>query len=161
MDNFLIQAGYKMEFSEEQDATVDTGEWLVIGSGISSMEPAGNDEVDQTAYYDNGGNLSSDVTGGQETFAFGGHRDYDDAFQNKVYNKIKFTRGKGRKGTLHIVYPDGAELLGDCTIANIEGPSGDANTKGEIGFEMHINGEPEVTEPPAEPAGTTDTSGEG
>ncbi|MCC5894834.1 MAG: hypothetical protein JJU16_05170 [Alkalibacterium sp.] len=150
MDNFLIQAGYQMNFSEEQGAAKDTGEWLAIGSGISSMEPAGNDEVDQTAYYNNGGDLSSDVTGGQETFSFGGHRDYDDAFQNKVYNKIKHTKGNGRKGTLHIIYPDGAELIGNCTVANIEGPGGDANTKGDISFEIHINGKPAVTEPTPE-----------
>ncbi|MDN6288886.1 MAG: hypothetical protein L0J63_01200 [Tetragenococcus koreensis] len=148
MDNFLIQAGYKMEFSEEQDASKETGTWLAIGSGISSMEPAGNDEVDQTSYYDNGGMMSSDVIGGQEIFSFGGHRDYDDAFLNAVYNKIKHTRGTGRKGTLHIVYPDGAELLGNCTIANIEGPGGEGNAKGEISFEIHINGEPAITEPP-------------
>lgn len=147
MDNFLIQAGYRMKFSEDQEAEKGTGDWLDIGSGISSMDVAGNDEVDQTPYYDDGGNTSSDVTGGQEVFNFSGHRDYDDSFQNLVYNKLKWLKGNGRKGSLHITYPDGAELLGRCTIANIEGPGGDANTKGDISFEIHINGVPDVTEP--------------
>lgn len=150
MDNFLIQAGYQMKFSEDQEAEVGTGDWLEIGSGISSMDPASNDEVDQTPYYDDGGYNSSDVTGGQETFAFSGHRDYDDPFQNRLYNKIKFTKGNGRKGALHIIFPDGAELHGRCTLAEIEGPGGDANTKGDISFEIHINGKPEVTEPTPE-----------
>lgn len=149
-DNFLIQAGFEIHFNPEQDVTFTDEGWLEAGAGIATMDPSGNDVLDQTPYYNGGGNTTTDVVGGQDVFPYSGHRDYDDDFQNYVFNIAKYQKGKGRRGTFRIVHPDGLTVLSDCTLANIEGPGGDANNKGNISFEVHLNGKPDVTQPPTQ-----------
>ncbi|MER2057243.1 MAG: capsid protein [Niallia sp.] len=121
-----------------------------LAAGLSSVEFSNNEEVDQTAYLDGEGFSSSDVTGGQMILSFSGHRDYDDAAQNYIYSLLT-EFGESRKTNFEWTTPNGDEFTGNITIANIEGPSGDANTKGEISFEIHFNGKPVFTPAPVTP----------
>jgi len=53
--------------------------------------------------------------------------------------------GPNRRADFRWTEPDGGGFGGECTVANISGPSGDAGAKGEISFEIHFNGKPEYT----------------
>jgi len=121
-----------------------------IAEGISDVEPGNNEEVDQTAYLSGQGYSSSDVTGGQMILTFSGHRDYDDPAQNYIYSLIP-EFGEKRKTDFEWITPSGETFEGNATIANIEGPSGAANAKGEISFEIHFNGKPNYTPAPETP----------
>jgi len=147
---FLIQAGFKFEFNKVQNATTDALDWLLIAGGISDVSPEPNEEIDQTAYYDGGGQASTDVIGKQEVYSFEGHRLYGDPAQDYFYNVLNHQVGNARKGTFRVTYPDGAKLVGNATVANISSPGGAANSKGEISFEIHFNGLNTFTEAIAE-----------
>lgn len=133
----------------------ETPVWAPLRAGISSLEPAGNEETDQTQYMDGDGYASTTVTGKQETYSVSGHRTIGDAAQDFIYSyAVKHGLGNARETQARVVDPTGETITGPCTITAIEGPSGDAGTKGEISFEIHFNGKP-VLEPvtPVVPAG--------
>lgn len=134
----------KFEICKTIGATEAEDVYVTIKAGITSSEISLNEEVDQTAYMDGDGYKSTDVTGAQVTIAFSGHRVYGDAAQDYIYGKA-LTIGDARKTKAKITYSDGLVLTGPCTLANIEGPSGDAGTKQDIGFEVHLNGKPTST----------------
>lgn len=150
-ETFFLQSDHMFE--------IQTGEgedsYARLGAGLSDVDPQGNDEIDQTPYLDGSGFASSDVTGGQVTLAFSGHRLHGDPAQDYIYSKA-YSYGKARRTNFRWTQPDGSVLEGDATIANITGPSGAANGKGEIGFEIHFNGKPEFT-PAGDEAGTQST----
>ena len=143
---FHLQSAHTFEIQTGVDDVTSEPIYSRLGAGLSSVDPQVNEEVDQTAYLDGGGFSSSDVTGGQVTLVFSGHRLTGDPAQDFIYSK-QFSFGKSRRTNFRWTQPDGSILEGDATIANITGPSGDANTKGEISFEIHFNGEPEYTPP--------------
>lgn len=142
---FLIQAGYKFEFNPARDAGSVTEGWLVIAGGISNVSPEGNEEIDQTAYYDGGGFASSDVIGKQDVYSFEGHRLYGDAAQDYIFDNLAHKVGPARNGTFRVTDPKGNTLVGNSTVANISGAGGAANSKGEVSFEIHYNGLPTFT----------------
>lgn len=140
---FFIQSrqGFQINTTPESTETL-----AVLAGGISSVEPANNEEVDQTKYLDGNGFSESDVIGAQMTLAFSGHRKYGDAAQDYIFSK-QTGLGSARRTTFTWTEPDGGEWTGPITIANISGPSGEAGAKGEISFEIHFNGQPSYTPP--------------
>ncbi|MED4904124.1 phage tail tube protein [Parageobacillus thermoglucosidasius] len=122
------------------------GNFARVGAGLNNFEPSFNEEVAQDTYLDGDGFAESLVTGAQLVITFSGHRKYGDPAQDFIFSK-SFSLGEERKTEFRWTLPDGTIIEGNCTIANIEGPSGDANAKGEISFEVHFNGKPTVTPP--------------
>jgi len=55
------------------------------------------------------------------------------------------TIGTDRETEFRWTQPNGDVIEGPCTIAEITGPSGEANAKGEISVSIHLNGKPEYT----------------
>lgn len=143
---------FALQFRNEFNINITPGEeeetMARLAAGITSVEPANNEEVDQTAYLDGEGFASSDVTGGQLILSVSGHRNYADPAQNFIFSKL-FDFGQSRKTNFEWTTPAGELIEGQITIANIDGPSGEANQKGEISFEIHFNGKPSYTEAPA------------
>lgn len=146
-------AGFELMFAHNFQIDTDPGgtETLVpLKAGITNVEPANNEELDQTAYLDGDGYGTTDVIGAQTTLAFSGHRKYGDAAQDYIFGK-QLDLGGGRRTKFEWTEPDGGTFKGDITIANISGPSGDAGAKGEISFEIHFNGKPTYTPAPTTP----------
>lgn len=137
-NEFYLNSNYKFEIGDDE-LTLKT-----LGAGLSSVDVQGNEEIDQTPYLDGEGFGTSDVTGGQPVYAFEGHRDYADDAQNYVFGK-QFSYGNDRRCVFKVTAPNGEVVEGSATIANIEGPDGDANAKGEVSFEVHFNGKPTFT----------------
>lgn len=124
------------------------GTLAAIAKGITNVEPSNNEELSQDKYLDGDGFGETDVIGAQTVLAFTGHRDYEDAAQNFIFGKL-LELGASRRTNFEWTEPDGGMFTGNCTIANISGPSGGAGSKGEISFEIHFNGKPTYTAPPA------------
>lgn len=129
---FYLQSEHKLEISENGTT------WMRVAGGIKSLEPEGNEEVDQTAYLDG---AESDVTGGQCVLKCSGHRLVGDKAQDWIFER-QFQYGAARRGFARWTLPGGkVQFTFPMTIASIVGPSGDANQKGEIEFEIHANEE--------------------
>lgn len=115
--------------------------WARLGAGISSAEPEGNEEIDQSTYYDGEGLASSDVTGGQMVITFSGNRCIGDPAQDFIAAR-KMDYGSARKTDMRWINPEGDVLEGKITLANIKIGGGDANAKETFEFEAHFNGRP-------------------
>lgn len=140
-EGLLLQSKHTFEI-DTTPLALET--WSRVAAGLNSVEPSNNEEVDQNAYLDGDGFSSTDVVGAQLILAFSGHRKYGDAAQDFIFDKL-LELGEGRKTNFKWTLPNGDLLEGPCTIANIEGPSGESNSKGEISFEIHFNGKPTFT----------------
>lgn len=150
-ESFLIQAGYQFHWNAAEDALDNALDWVAIGSGITNVSPESNEQIDQSYYYNRGGNATTDVIGMQDVWSFEGHRDYNDAFQNTVFETMKYLLGASRRGSFRVTYPNGAKEIANSTIANISAPGGAANEKGAISFEVHTNEIPAFTATPVIP----------
>lgn len=144
--SFELMNKHKFEISTTPG--VDPGTFARIAAGITSAEPANNEELSQDKYMDGDGYGETDVIGAQTVLSFSGHRNYGDAAQDFIFSKV-LELGNARRTQFRWTEPDGGIFEGDCTIANISQPSGDAGAKGEISFEIHFNGKPEYTPPVA------------
>lgn len=149
-DGFLLESGHKFFINTTPQELTDT--YVRLGKGISSFDPQFNDEIDQTAYLDGDGRGTTTVTGNQLVIAFEGHRYYTDDAQDYIM-ALAFEIGCDRETDFRWIEPNGEVHYGAVTIANITGPSGDANAKGEIAFEVHFNGEPSFLPSPTAPTG--------
>ncbi|PSL41704.1 hypothetical protein B0H94_11817 [Salsuginibacillus halophilus] len=142
-EGLLVQSKHKFEIDVTPGEEEETYERLA--KGFNSLDPELNEENDQTQYFDGDGYASTTVMGAQMTLSFSGHRYYGDAAQDFIFEKW-LEIGKGRETTFKWTLPNGVVLEGPVTIAEISGPGGDANEKGEIEVAIHFNGKPEVTE---------------
>jgi hypothetical protein len=142
--SFALMYQHQFEIETVPGVDPDPGTFSPIAKGITAVEPNNNEETSQDKYLDGQGMSETDVIGGQLTLAFTGHRNYEDAAQNFVYEKSQ-SFGNSRRTNFRWTQPDGSMFEGSATIANISGPSGDAGAKGEISFEIHFNGLPTYT----------------
>jgi hypothetical protein len=125
---------------------VTPGTYARIAEGITNVEPNNNEELSQDRYLNGDGYGETDVIGAQLVLTFTGHRKYGDLAQDFIFSKL-LELGPERRTEFRWTEPDGGVFEGECTIANISGPSGDAGAKGEISFEIHFNGKPDYTPP--------------
>lgn len=146
--SFELMNKHKFEIKTGTDSTTSTDIFARIAVGITSAEPANNEELSQDKYMDGDGYGETDVIGAQTVLSFSGHRNYGDAAQDYIFSKV-LELGTSRRTQFRWTEPDGGIFEGDCTIANISQPSGDAGAKGEISFEIHFNGKPDYTPPAA------------
>lgn len=146
MDDFqyLINSGFLFEWTQDV-APTEGSIWLAIAEGISKVAPDNNEELSQDFYYSNDGGAETDVTGIQPVWKFSGHRAYGDDFQDLCFDTLAWKIGPARKGTFRITYPNGVIVQGRATLANITNAGGDANSKGDVDFEVHCAGIPAVT----------------
>ena len=150
--SFVLMNGYEVEIDTTFSATPGSETWATLAAGITSFEPSLNEEVDRTAYMDGDGWADSEVTGAQLTYAVSGHRKVGDAAQDFIFSGgVLFGLGDARRTRARITDPQGNTVEGNVTITAIEGPSGEANQKGEISFELHFSGQPEYTPAPVTP----------
>src|SRR5690606_18315009 len=84
------------------------------------------------------------VVGSHLTTAFTGHRKFGDPAQDFIFSKA-MEIGNERETEFRWTLPNGEVLEGPCTIAEVTGPSGEANAKGEITVAIHFNGKPVYT----------------
>jgi hypothetical protein len=107
--------------------------------------------LDQKAYLDDDGGQSTEVTGFQLVYAFSGDRIPGNAAQDFIFSKA-LDLGIARHTNFRATGADGTVILGECTIANIQLPGGEANSPAACGFEIHLNGKPSKTDPMYPPA---------
>ena len=141
---FELMNKHKFEINTTPGET--PGTYVQIAAGITNVEPNNNEELSQDIYLDGDGYGETDVIGAQLVLTFTGHRKYGDPAQDFIFGKL-LELGPNRRTEFRWTEPDGGVFEGECTIANISGPSGDAGTKGEISFEIHFNGKPNYTPP--------------
>lgn len=146
---FLLQYNYKFEIAPLAKKD-DEESFLTLAGGITSIDPENEEEIEQDYYYDGGGEAESEVVGLQKIISFEGHRKYGDPAQDYIYQDLTHKKGPERRVYFRETFPDGAALEGEATVANIKDPGGDANSKGEIEFEIHFNGQPKYTPPTKE-----------
>lgn len=115
--------------------------WARIASGITGASQSNNDVIDQTAYLDGDGFGESEVTGGQRTIDFTGHREQGDSAQDYIAG-IASEFGAGRKTQFRYRNTLGAGVDGNITVVNIDDAGGDANAKKDFSFGIHFNGKP-------------------
>lgn len=118
--------------------------WARIGAGISDVDPEGNETTSDDAYYDGEGMASSDVTGGQLTISFSGHRKFGDPAQDFIAS-LAYEYGEARKTDFRWTTPDGDVIEGEATLANIKTQGGAANDKQTFSFDVRFNGAPTYT----------------
>lgn len=144
-EGLLLQSKHK--FYLNITPAGETSNYKRLAKGFSGFEPSRNEETDQTAYLDGEGDLTTTVTGGQTTLSFSGHRFYGDPVQDFIFSKQN-KNGLERETTFRWELPSGEKIEGPVTIAEITGPSGDANNKGSITVAIHFNGTVEYTPAP-------------
>lgn len=118
--------------------------WARIGAGITDVDPEGNETTSDDAYYDGEGMASSDVTGGQLTVSFSGHRKHGDPAQDYIAS-VAYEYGEARKTDFRWTCPDGDIIEGEATLANIKTQGGAANDKQSFSFDVRFNGAPNFT----------------
>lgn len=136
----------KHKFEINTTPGVLPGDYALIAAGITNVESNNNEELAQDRYLDGDGYGETDVVGAQLVLTFTGHRKYGDPAQDFIFDTL-LELGPNRRTEFRWTEPDGGVFEGECTIANIAGPSGDAGAKGEISFEIHFNGKPQYTPP--------------
>ena len=141
-EGLLVQSKHLFEINIEPGA--DPGNFARLAAGFNSFEVALNEELDQTPYLDGDGYATSTVMGAQLTITFTGHRKFGDPAQDFIFSK-SMEIGNERETEFRWTLPTGEVFEGPCTLAEISGPSGDANAKGEITVAIHFNGKPVYT----------------
>jgi hypothetical protein len=144
---FPLNYKNKYEICTEPTKDEQTAKWEVIGAGISTVDPAFEDETDDTSYYDGQGFGSETVTGVKASLTFSGHRQLGDPAQDYVIG-MAFEVGAKRETKLRWTQTDGKQITGDVTISGIKGTGGDANAKQDFEFKASFNGKPKVTTTP-------------
>jgi len=141
-EGLLVQSKHLFEININPGGA--TPEWARLAKGFNSFEPSTNEEIDQTNYLDGEGFGTTTVMGAQLTLTFSGHRYYGDPAQDFIFSKA-MEIGNERETEFRWTLPTGEVFEGPCTLAEISGPSGDANAKGEITVAIHFNGKPVYT----------------
>lgn len=132
---------YLIDITPEEDEPT----WARVGAGINKADFDGNEESDNDPYYDGDGMANTEVTGGQLSISFSGHRKYGDPAQDYVAG-LQVQYGAKRHTNFRRIAPDGQVTEGDVTISNIKAGGGDPNKKGDFGFDVRFNGMPAITE---------------
>lgn len=145
--SFFLMNTHKFEIDTTSGGPTPT--WATLAAGIKNVAPSNNEKTAQDFYMDGNGFGTTDVIQAQVTLQFTADRDYKDDAQNYIMG-LALEVGTSRRTQFKWTEPDGGVFTGDCTIANITGPSGDAGAKGEVKFEIHFNGKPTYT--PGTPA---------
>lgn len=144
---FPLNYKNKYEICTEPEKDDLTATWAVIGAGISTVDPAFDDETDDTAYYDGQGFGSETVTGVKASLTFTGHRQLGDEAQDYVIG-MALEVGNKRETKLRWTQADGKQITGPVTISGIKGSGGDANAKQDFEFKASFNGKPTVKTTP-------------
>lgn len=118
--------------------------WVRLAKGLTGADPSYNEESDQTAYLDNDGFKETNVTAKQNTFSFSGHRVVGDSAQDYIF-ALANALGDDLKTNFRYTDEQGNKKEGACTLANIDDGGGDAGSKVEVSFEIHLNGKPTIT----------------
>lgn len=108
----------------------DKKTWAWVGPGINNIGKDNSETTSEDAYFNNGGNTKTDVTGVSKKYSIEGHRRYGDLFQDYVAS-IEDGVGAMRETEYRITDPTGRCIEAPCTIMDIaaEGPNGAANEK--------------------------------
>lgn len=108
----------------------DSKTWAWVGPGINNISKDNSETTSEDAYYNNGGNTKTDVTGVSKKYSIEGHRRFGDPFQDYVAS-IEDGVGSARETQYRITDPTGRCIEAPCTIMDIaaEGPNGAANEK--------------------------------
>lgn len=146
-EGLLLQSQHT--FNINTTPGTDPGAMARLAAGLNNFDVSSNEELDQTHYLDGDGFGSTDILGAQLVISFSGHRKFGDEAQDFIFSLLMEV-GESRKTDFEWTLPTGEKFSGPCTIANIEGPGGDANSKGDISFEIHMNGKPTYEPAPAE-----------
>lgn len=150
-----FQTLFELDITPEATAT-----YVRLGDGLVSASPSTNEKLDQKGYLDDDGGMTSEVTGFQLVWAFSGDRIPGNAAQDYIFSKV-LELGAARKTNFRATDAGGTVIAGECTIANIQLPGGDANSPAACGFELHLNGKPMKTDPATPPALTVTVAASG
>lgn len=138
----------KKEFGQMHQFRIYWGEdednLFRIGSGITGVEPSGEEEVESIKYLDGEGFSTMIISGKTDGLTFSGHRDYKDDAQNLILDKQN-DETLNRGGFFRIKYPHGKIKEGPAIVHGITEMSGEAGDREGIEFTITFSGKPKVS----------------
>lgn len=129
------------------------GEWvdaetseadLRLAKWIREVTDDSDEEVEEEAYYDGDGTLSSDVTGISKTYTFEGMFDSEDEGHAFIAS-LEFEIGEGRKIFYKQIRTDGRTLSGPATVTEIVVTGGPAEEYATFECSISWDQKPEIT----------------
>ena len=120
--------------------------WAEVSEGIENFDKSLNEVVNDFQFFSGQGWGSSEVTGGQLVLTLTGRRIRGDAAQDYIFNPASwYNFGDARKTRFKMTSPGGYQLIGPCTLANIDTSGGDSTDGTALTFEVRFNGKPTIT----------------
>lgn len=119
-----------------------------LGAGISDISKDTEENIQSPSLLGDGGFATSVTVGGQVIVRIKGVRIYGDAAQDFIFSDaVRDCFRAARTSTARLIYPDGSELCGGCTLAKITQTGGSAGTTEGIYIELRFNGKPLFSAP--------------
>ena len=139
-----INYNIKCEIDTTPEGPSET--WVDIGGIFSNLAISLNEVIVQMSYLKDNGWGSSEVTGGQFTVTFTGHkRNGDPASDYLTSDAVMYDWGEARKTKLRITCGE-EQIVWSVTLANITPAGGDANQPNALTVTVHGNGAPNFEE---------------
>ena len=123
------------------------GDYVRLGKFISTITNNSEDEIEETAYYDGDGTVTSTVKGTKESFEFSGVYDPEDPGQ-KLIDGLKDKDGDGRVILLKVTDPEGNIEDGPATVTNIVTRGGEASDYAPFTCTITRNEKPQRSKAP-------------
>lgn len=98
---------------------------LELAKLIYNVNPDGEEQTEDSSYYDGDGSMTTDVLGVTKSFTFEGWYDETDPAM-KFIAGLEFAIGDARKVQFKQVRTDGSSLTGPATVSNINVTGGAA-----------------------------------
>ena len=137
-----------MELNYNIKAELDTSKnaeqpvWSDLGKTMTNLTMSLNEVMTQYSRLADNGWGSTEVTGGQFTVTFTGHKVEGDPVSDYIFsNDVEYKFGDARKTKMRLVWGTKA-IVCDVTLANITEGGGDAQQPNAITLTVHGNGAP-------------------
>ena len=141
-----MDINYEYHFYVDITPTLTEPSWAEVSEGIENFDKALNEVVNDYQFFSGQGWGSSEVTGGQLTITLTGRRIRGDAAQDYIFNPaLRYNFGDARKTRFKFTSPGGYQVIGGCTLANIDTSGGDSTDGTELTFDVKFNGKPTIT----------------
>ena len=141
--DFIQNFGNLFEIDLTPTAAAST--WARLAAGINDVSWSGNEQVDETDYYDGEGVADAMISGGNPVGTFSGHRYFGDPAQDYIAD-LRYVYGDARRTNFRWTEPDGTVTTTPVTIANIVAQGGGPRDKGTFSCEIHFTGLPTVVD---------------
>ena len=122
--------------------------WARIGQGIQNVSPNDSKSTESFTDYASEGGTTNTVQKDTFGYQFTGYRCYGNAAQDFI-ESLRFKDGEDVVTNFKHIAPNGAAVVCEVAVTDISMFGGDANAKGDVSFNLLINGVPTFEDPMA------------